>query len=75
MRALDAIQTMFTKLASPIAMRRRRHDFECGECERWERCGLPPSDDCIVKIEQIMRSDGRSIRRPTLPRWWLGSLG
>jgi hypothetical protein len=36
---------------------RRESDFTCGDCERSDRCGLPPSDTCIVRAEQIARGD------------------
>jgi len=36
---------------------RRRPEFTCGDCERSDRCGLPPSDRCIVKAAQIARGD------------------
>lgn len=29
--------------------------FVCADCERWESCGLQPSDTCLIKIEQIRR--------------------
>jgi len=35
----------------------RRPEFTCGDCERSDRCGLPPSDRCIVKAAQIARGD------------------
>jgi hypothetical protein len=27
----------------------------CSDCERVDRCGLPPSDNCIQKAAQIER--------------------
>jgi len=32
-------------------------EFSCAHCERFEKCGLPPSDDCVEKLEQIERGD------------------
>ena len=69
MRTLDGIRKIFTKLASLIATPRPGSDFVCGECERWERCGLPPSDQCIVRAAQIARNGGRLIRRVRLPQY------
>jgi hypothetical protein len=42
---------------------RRVSDFTCGDCERSDRCGLPPSDTCIVRAEQIARGDWKVRRR------------
>jgi hypothetical protein len=55
MRELDLLSRFFGKLANLAAAWERRSDFTCGECERWQRCGRPPSDDCIVKAEQLAR--------------------
>jgi hypothetical protein len=48
------------------ALRRRSTAFVCGDCERWQRCGLPPSDRCIVKAAQLARG-GKPIKRLALP--------
>ena len=44
---------------------RRPSDFMCGDCKRVETCGMPPSQDCVVRLEQIERnrSLGWAIRR------------
>jgi hypothetical protein len=52
-----AIQSVFAKFASTVAALRRRPEFTCGDCERSDRCGLPPSDRCIVRAAQIARGD------------------
>ena len=70
MRVTNAIKMVLARVASPP----RRPAFSCGECERWERCGRPPSADCIVMLAQIERDGGRSRMRATLPQW-RGSLG
>ena len=31
-------------------------EFNCGDCERHDRCGLPPDDACIVRATQIARN-------------------
>jgi hypothetical protein len=59
---LETIRGTIAKLASRMA-RRGESDFVCGDCERWERCGLPPSKDCIVRAAQIARNRGRLPRR------------
>jgi hypothetical protein len=66
MRMLDAIREIFTTLTNTIAAQSRASDFSCGDCERHERCGLPPSKDCIVRAEQIARDGEKPIRRGTL---------
>lgn len=67
MHALDVVRGALAKLAGPIIRPRRRRGFACGECERWERCGLPPNDQCIVMLAQIARNGGRLVKRPSLP--------
>ena len=29
--------------------------FTCGDCERSDRCGRPPTADCAIKLAQIER--------------------
>lgn len=70
MRIADIVQGTLTKLASMSAALRRPSEFTCGDCERMERCGLPPSDDCIEKAAQIERG----WTRPTKLRRWSGGL-
>ena len=65
MRSLaHAVAARFVAL---IARSRRKRDFACGECERWQRCGLPPNQRCIVMMAQIERDGGRSRKRTLLP--------
>ena len=54
---------IFAKVASRIGTMRRASNFACGDCERSDRCGLPPSDTCIVRAEQIARGDWKARRR------------
>jgi hypothetical protein len=51
------IQGVFAKFARTMKALRRRPEFTCGDCERSDRCGLPPTDRCIVKAAQIARGD------------------
>lgn len=67
MRGVDAVRGIIAKLAALIARARRRSDFVCADCERWERCGQPPSNKCIVMAAQIARDGGRPFRRTALP--------
>jgi len=68
MRTLEAIRGTIAKLGS-LTPRRRQPDFSCGECERWQRCGLPPSKQCIVMAAQIARNGGRSTKRDPVVHW------
>jgi len=45
------------KIASTLGSLQQPIEFTCGDCERWARCGMPSSDDCIFKAEQIARGD------------------
>jgi hypothetical protein len=65
-----AIQGVFASFAKTVAALRRRPDFTCGDCERSDRCGLPPSDLCIVKAAQIARGDWHRKRRVNMLRQW-----
>jgi hypothetical protein len=38
-------------------------EFTCGDCERVERCGLPPTDDCPIKLAQLQRDPTGHERR------------
>ena len=57
MRAATVIRDVLNKLASTLASLRQPTDFVCGDCECWARCGMPSSDNCIFKAEQIARGD------------------
>ena len=60
MRILDRTRQALAKLgvAGPPPM----SGFICGECERWRSCGLPPSKNCPVMLEQIAREDRDAYR-------------
>jgi hypothetical protein len=64
MRTLNIVRRIFTTCIDAIRAP-RKPDFSCGECERWQRCGLPPHEDCIVRAAQLAR--GRPIKRLWLP--------
>ena len=65
-----AIQGVLASFARTVTALRRRPDFTCGDCERSDRCGLPPSDRCIVKAEQIARGDRHRKRRVNVLGQW-----
>lgn len=33
-----------------------RREFRCGDCARWQRCGLPPDPKCAHR-EEMMQSE------------------
>ena len=66
MRARNVVREVCTSLAGLAALRRRSTAFVCGDCDRWQRCGLLPSDRCIVKAAQLARG-GKPIKRLALP--------
>jgi len=51
------------RLSDVISRRRRHEDFTCSDCERWERCGLPPNDACVVRAAQLTRGDWKLRRQ------------
>ncbi len=57
MRILDTTRRAVVKLAKAVAGPPPLSGFICGECERWRSCGLPPSKNCPVMLEQITRED------------------
>jgi hypothetical protein len=57
MRLATVLRACLTKPTSMLRSLHRSTDFVCGDCERWARCGMPSSDDCIFKAEQIARGD------------------
>lgn len=70
-----AIRAAFKRITGYLAAVRSRSEFSCGDCERWERCGLAPTDACVVRAAQLERMDRRLPRRYLqfpdiqLPRW------
>ena len=62
MRALDAVKRVMDDFAAGVARRQQRPDASCGQCERRERCGLPPNRNCIVMAAQVARNRGRPVR-------------
>lgn len=69
MRTIDVVSAvfakfaaLFAKLAGAVALR-QQPDFVCADCERWARCGLASSEDCVVRAAQIARGDWTMRRR------------
>ena len=66
MRALELVRGVLAGFAARLAAARsRRREFNCGDCDRWERCGLSPSDRCYIRAAAL----GRHNRR--LPSFYL----
>ena len=57
------VRSFFADIARALAPRRRQPDFTCGDCERSDRCGQPPSDTCVVAAAQIERGDWKLRRQ------------
>lgn len=57
------ISGIMNRFAEVIASRRRQREFLCSDCERWQHCGLPPSETCIVKAAQLAQGDWKLRRR------------
>ena len=57
MRGGTRIADIVHKAAGTLWSLRQPVEFACSDCERWARCNLPSSDDCIFKAEQIARGD------------------
>jgi len=53
MRGGTRIADIVPKAAGTLWSLRQPIEFACSDCERWARCSMPSSDDCIFKAEQI----------------------
>jgi hypothetical protein len=62
MRTFETMRQALVAIAQKLAKPQRSSGFVCGECERWRSCGLPPSNNCIVMLEQVAR-EGRGSNR------------
>lgn len=62
MRGDPPIADIVHKAASTLRSLCHPVEFTCGDCERWARCSMPSSDDCIFKAEQIARGDWQTKR-------------
>jgi len=70
MPSIVYLQRLRSRLAGLGAALRRRSEFTCGDCERSNRCGSPPSATCIVRAEHLARDDWKRKRRiGTLAQW------
>ena len=65
----NSIQGVLAKLAKLVAPR-RDSNFTCGDCERSDRCSLPPSKTCIARAAQIARGEWKAKRRAKIMIGW-----
>lgn len=66
MGVLKVVRGLVEEFSSRIATSRRRSEFNCGDCDRWERCGLSPTDTCVIRAAQLNRHDRRLPNLPLL---------
>ena len=59
--AFKTVRTALSRFAVSLAGR-SRPDFICGDCDRWERCGLPPGTNCIARAAQIEQREREGYR-------------
>jgi hypothetical protein len=57
------------KLRNALASLVREEKFTCGDCDRWERCGQRPSEQCVARAAQIEAADGYVHRKNPLAGW------
>jgi hypothetical protein len=60
---LDQLRKFLATIAN-VAAPRPSPRFSCGDCERNEKCGLPPHEDCEFRIMQVVRDGDYRSRRP-----------
>lgn len=49
MRTLEFLRAKFVSITAAHNARWHLYEFQCGDCERLEKCGLFPDEPCIVK--------------------------
>jgi hypothetical protein len=54
---------LLSRVTDFFGSRRREPDFNCGDCERSDSCGQPPSDTCVVAAAQKERGDWKLRRQ------------
>ena len=70
MAMVDAVRRISLKIFEKLASGGKQTQFVCADCERWESCGLQPSDTCLIKVEQIRRYEqSRWLREAPTRRW------
>ena len=54
---------ILARLSDVLSRLHREPEFTCSDCERWERCGSPPDEACVVKAAQLERGDWKLRRQ------------
>lgn len=57
------------KLKTAFTSTESGEKFTCGDCERWERCGLRPNENCVARAAQIELGAERPRRRRLMINW------
>lgn len=70
MRVPEGLRRFVARLSGLGAALLREPEFNCGDCERSDRCGRPPSKSCIVRAAQLERGDWRFRRRAAALDQW-----
>lgn len=63
-------RSLWGRIAGFFSASRREDEFVCGDCERWEQCGLKPDKQCIARAAQLEANGGRPRRRSRLAITW-----
>ncbi len=59
MSTIDIVRDALTDWAHKLVAGRKT-EFTCSDCERWQRCGLPPNTPCVARAEQIERMENET---------------
>jgi hypothetical protein len=73
MAVFDAVRRISRKILESLEGPGNRREFVCADCERWESCGLKPSDTCLIKVEQLRRREQSRWLRNAPPQRWVAS--
>ena len=68
------MRSIYNWAARLVASLRASSEFTCSDCEKWEQCGQPPTETCIVKAAQLARGTGNRRGAPGRSRSILGPL-
>ena len=63
MPSTNAIRRILDGISDWMTAGRRLAGFTCGDCYRVSHCNLSPTDNCIVRQEQIARGDWKARRK------------
>ena len=75
MKSTETHRGILTRLSNFISRFSRQPDFTCSDCDRWERCGLPPDEPCVVKAAQLERGDWKLRRYARALSRTVGPMG